>query len=356
MTWTILNLQRTPPRSRCCFSCNPELAQPFSAANKKDPRLSTFANDFLYPLASLPSRPNSSASVHTTSSAASDFVPQENVKVSADESNRLRSELIDWRDLKHVAAGSPLFLSSQIFFPPKQLEMFIKQSGRFLSESHVTVRLLKKLIPWDSASDADLADLVDIINEWREAVPAQPQRTPTSQRRASKKAWPTAPTTPPTGVTTSPTGSSLTPQRRPIPQPDFIQTRSPTATPTTSDATPRARPMPQPLPRPHFAPPTTPSQPHIHGGPSTHLANANVFATPQHVNQWSQSHFSYTAGSSGLQNPSPSAVPYYTAPNFFTPPFASHTPSPLSADDRSPDRCLTWRTQGTRYAKLLGYR
>ena len=51
LTWTVLDLQRTPPRERCCYECNPELLAPFAPANKHDPRLSRFSHHFQYGLA-----------------------------------------------------------------------------------------------------------------------------------------------------------------------------------------------------------------------------------------------------------------------------------------------------------------
>jgi len=46
---------------------------------------------------------------------------------------------------------------------------------------------LQKLVPWDSASESDLDQIITIINDWRESVAIVIPTTPTSQQRARKK-------------------------------------------------------------------------------------------------------------------------------------------------------------------------
>jgi len=171
MTWTILELNRNPPPERCCYLCNPNLASPFAAANPRDPRLLTFANDFKYGLTVPISRPGSSASIRTDVSNASSFIPvRPGVKVPQEEQEKLREKLINWRNQKHQLRGSPLFLSAQTILPPKQLNAFVSQSNRFLQEEIVTICLLRKLVPWDSATETDLAEIVSIISNWRDTA------------------------------------------------------------------------------------------------------------------------------------------------------------------------------------------
>ena len=131
LTWTVLNLEWTPPAMRCCYRCNPDLVLPFVASDKHDSRLSAFTNDFTF--GAVVSRPGSSASTRTDVSNTSSFTPARHaVKVTKEDQERLCQQLIKWRDKKHEESGSPLFLSAQILFPPKQLNSFVTQCDRFL--------------------------------------------------------------------------------------------------------------------------------------------------------------------------------------------------------------------------------
>lgn len=46
---------------------------------------------------------------------------------------------------------------------------------------------LRKLIPWDFASDSNLEEIIEILNGWRKTACRGPPATPQSQRRAHKK-------------------------------------------------------------------------------------------------------------------------------------------------------------------------
>ena len=52
------------------------------------------------------------------------------------------------------------------------------------------MRLLRKLVLWDSATETDLAEIVSIINDWRETAAIVVPSTPASQHRARKKGRP----------------------------------------------------------------------------------------------------------------------------------------------------------------------
>ncbi|KAF8816642.1 P-loop containing nucleoside triphosphate hydrolase protein [Phlegmacium glaucopus] len=188
LTWTILDLQRTPPKTRCCYWCNPELVAPLAPANRHDPRLATFSHHFQYGLAPPTSRPGSSASMQTnTSTASSIALPRRGIKVPTEEQDKLRERLLGWRNEKYRQRGSPIFLSAQIILPPKQLDALLAQSARFLQEQTLTTHLLRKLVPWDSATESDLEEVLLTINGWRETAAIVIPTTPTSQRRARKK-------------------------------------------------------------------------------------------------------------------------------------------------------------------------
>ena len=187
MTWTVLDLKRFLPTTRCCQQCNPELVDAYSASNMHDERIKKFAPDFLFPIVSQHSRPSSSLSMRSAVSTSSTFVPvSSGYKVPLDEKERLRSHLIQWREKKHVLRGSPMFFSSQIYLPPKQLNMLVSECNKYLEVTTVDSHFLRKLIQWDSAGDAEWSEVSQLIMEWREDV--RPPATPTSQRRARKKA------------------------------------------------------------------------------------------------------------------------------------------------------------------------
>lgn len=186
LTWTVLSLQRIPPATRCCYVCNPELATHFVAASKHDQRLRNFSADFLYPLGS--SRPGSSTSTRSDASNISTVSRKAVTKVSLEEKERLHEKLIAWRREKHEQRGSPSFFSSQILLPPKQLQAFVDHCPKFLNEPTITPHFLRKLIPWDFASDSNLEEIIIILNDWRETACLGPPATPKSQRRARKKA------------------------------------------------------------------------------------------------------------------------------------------------------------------------
>lgn len=188
MTWTVLDLKRFPPTTRCCQHCNPELVDAYSASTVHDERIKKFAPEFLFPIvpSHSESRPSSSLSIRSAISTSSTFVPVSlGYKVPLDEKERLRSRLIQWREKMHVLRGSPLFFSSQIFLPPKQLNLLVSECNKYLQAPIVDARFLRKLIQWDSAGEAEWDEVSQLIMEWRED--ARPPATPTSQRRPHKK-------------------------------------------------------------------------------------------------------------------------------------------------------------------------
>ena len=145
MAWIVLDLERTLPATRCCYICNPELAAPFAAADQHYPRLSAFAADFLFPIATPHSRP---ASVASTSASMRSHSAR--VKVQPAEKERLRQKLTAWRDKKHQERGSPGYLSASIIFPPKQLESFISNSEKIINVQTLTARFLRKSVTRDA--------------------------------------------------------------------------------------------------------------------------------------------------------------------------------------------------------------
>jgi hypothetical protein len=109
-------------------------------------------------------------------------------KVSEEEKDRLHAKLIAWRREKHEQRGSPSFFSSQNLLPPKQLQAFMNHCPKFLHEATITPHFLRKLIPWDFASESNLEEIIKILHDWRDVASLGPPATPKSQRRARKKA------------------------------------------------------------------------------------------------------------------------------------------------------------------------
>jgi hypothetical protein len=284
MTWTVLDLKRIPPTTRCCQHCNPELIDAYSASTVHDERIKKFAPDFLFPIVPPHSRPSSSLSIRSAISNSSTFVPiSSGYKVPLDEKERLRSQLIQWREKMHVLRGSPMFFSSQIFLPPKQLNLLVSECNKYLEVPIVDARFLRKLVQWDSAGEAEWDEVSQLIMEWREDA-RPPATTPTSQRRARKKtrAQVEAPRTP----VVQPNFQALhaaprfVPARQWFPGPasDVFQTPQPTTgAQVEAPRTPVAQPNFQAL---HAAPPASRFTPAQQWFPAS-----NVFQTRQPTRQ-----------------------------------------------------------------------
>lgn len=186
-SWTILDLGRVPPPSRCCSNCNPHLLDSIQPAGPLDTRLYAFASDFIHPLALPPSRPTSAMSnVTQTSRASSNFVPvKEKQNVSRQEKDRLRGLLTDWLNARHVRRGSSVFISRDFGLPPKQMEKLVSSSGKFLSVATVTEKQVLGIVHLDLAIGTDLADICSVISDWRDGMNIS--RTPHSQKRPTKR-------------------------------------------------------------------------------------------------------------------------------------------------------------------------
>ena len=109
------------------------------------------------------------------------------LKVPKEEQEKLRQKLVLWRNEKHRQRGSPMFLSAQIILPPKQLNAFVAHGPKFLQQQVLMTRLLCKLVPWDSATNSDMEEILAVINDWHETAAIIIPTTPSSQRRARKK-------------------------------------------------------------------------------------------------------------------------------------------------------------------------
>lgn len=318
LTWTILDLHRIPPANRCCYQCNPQLLTSFAPADKHDPRLVTYSHHFLYGLTPPESRPGSSTSTRTETSAASSFVASRTaVKVPKEEQEKLRQKLVLWRNEKHRQRGSPMFLSAQIILPPKQLNAFVAHGPKFLQQQVLTTRLLRKLVPWDSATNSDMEEILAVINDWRETAAIIIPTTPSSQRRARKK------------TRVKQTNNSATPQpARPIVQPTFTS-RFRLLTPRPRPVQPLTAPM-NPVdenvfqtPRPPPCPPAPnyPTTPMLfyHPGPTSYASAVASPSTPSTL-RMPYNPYQHFVGSAH-------APPIYS-PSSYPPSGRSWTPAP----------------------------
>ena len=98
--------------------------------------------------------------------------------------------------------------------------------ARFLWEQTLTAHFLQKLVPWNSATEYDLEELLIVINDWCESASIVVPTTPTSQRHACKKTRADQPT------------NLTTPQpARPIMWPNFTSHLTPQPTQPTIQPT-----------------------------------------------------------------------------------------------------------------------
>ncbi|KAG5643998.1 hypothetical protein DXG03_009288, partial [Asterophora parasitica] len=168
LSWTVLNLDRSPPRNRCCHQCNPQLVNQLMPSNKNDPRLVQFASEFLNPFPDAPptrppSQPSTTSNVSHTSItsdiaalSATNFEPI--VRSTSKDEKEHRRLLLDWRNERHHRSGSDIFLSPAVALPPSRLAKLVLKGGQFLKESTIGRREILKVISWDFATDDDFKE------------------------------------------------------------------------------------------------------------------------------------------------------------------------------------------------------
>jgi hypothetical protein len=170
LSWTVLDLGRTAPATRCCSICNPQVLTLLAPALPDDPRLYTFANNFIHPIAQPPSHPSTPASVASNSSrATTTFEPvKAKQNISKLNKDRLRSLLTAWLEVHHAHRGSSVFISRDFGLPPKQMEKIVLSCSSFLASTDIGKKEVLKVVRLDLASDEDFANISHIISEWRE--------------------------------------------------------------------------------------------------------------------------------------------------------------------------------------------
>ncbi|KAJ7892314.1 hypothetical protein B0H14DRAFT_1008876 [Mycena olivaceomarginata] len=120
LSWTVLDLKRSPPSSRCCDHCNPQLLDWCKPSNSHDPRILKYAAEFIHPLQPPPSRPSSRTSVISdlgtvASQDSVDFEPvQGKQTVSKEDKDSLRILLVKWRKERHFRMGNSPYLPCEV--------------------------------------------------------------------------------------------------------------------------------------------------------------------------------------------------------------------------------------------------
>lgn len=197
LSWTVLRFtEREAPNTSCCSFCVPALLQSFVPPRADDARLSAYASDFIFPLqvsnASIPAQipqrshansvsslaSNTSTSPRTTAIAIPmsqvEFIPiKHKCSLPEEQETRLHEQLEAWRERHKLVRSARSLMSSSVDLPDKQLKALVAYGGEFLRVQSITPALIKKVIRWDLASQADLESVVALISEWRlEAGPA----------------------------------------------------------------------------------------------------------------------------------------------------------------------------------------
>lgn len=227
--WTVLELKdRWAPPGSCCAFCNPQLLERFSAPKADDPRLSTYASDFIFPLhvtaaasagagSALPPtrRPHadsiasntshtSTSTTHSTTAPPTTaialpmsqavFVPLKGqIKLPQSQHDTLRAHLETWR-VSRQNESPHSFLSLRVYLPDEYIDKLLEYGSKFLHEAEITPPLIRKIVQWNLASERDLNSICKLISDWRlqakaDAVPGSGRgRKKTSSRTGSPAA------------------------------------------------------------------------------------------------------------------------------------------------------------------------
>ncbi|KAJ7432676.1 P-loop containing nucleoside triphosphate hydrolase protein [Mycena galericulata] len=177
LSWTVLDLKRSPPSDRCCGRCTPDILSRYPASDRHDARLKAFASDFLFSIPSFSRGHRQMDSVSSTESGTSEthsptravFLPfLYKVVVPQQQRDDLVAVLDKWRTEKQARrAGGRSLLSKRVDLSDGQLQKLADHGADFLRETTVTPDLICKFVPWDLASHDDLTAVASIIMDWR---------------------------------------------------------------------------------------------------------------------------------------------------------------------------------------------
>ncbi|KAJ6539807.1 hypothetical protein DFH09DRAFT_1090124 [Mycena vulgaris] len=230
LSWTVLDLKRSPPPDRCCGRCTPELLSRYPASDRHDARLKAFASDFLFPIPSFSrghrqrmdsvSSAGSSTPDIPASPGRAPFLPfRHKVQVPQQQRDDLIAALEKWRTEKQARrAGGRSLMSKRVDLSDGQLKKLADHGGEFLREAMVTLDLICKFVPWDLSSREDLKAVASIIMDWRPNVQLALGLTPRGGRQQKQQ---NTRNTPPRSTNHIPR-----PPPHPITQPSFSPARS----------------------------------------------------------------------------------------------------------------------------------
>ena len=156
------------------------------------------------PVVESSSRPPTSLSTvsESSSSATSLFEPLVGShSVTKEESIRLRSLLVAWRDSYVVRGRDYTYLDAAVDFPDTLIKKLVDRAPSLLTKASVLARDVRQFIHWDSATEFEHEAIAKIIATWR--IEAAVTATPKSQRRSHKKAREAIPS--PSSADSSPT-------------------------------------------------------------------------------------------------------------------------------------------------------
>jgi hypothetical protein len=176
LTWTVLDIGKSPPREKCCYLCNDKLLGQCPPADKYDPWLCKYAKDFIFPHPdprSQTQRPSSRASTASVQSQDSDYHPvAPDTRIPKEDKDRLRKQLICWREARWERTGSSNFMAPEVHLPDNLVNLLLRATSTFLEAPSINHKLLLNVIKWGSADDEDVDAVVRIINDWRIDVAA----------------------------------------------------------------------------------------------------------------------------------------------------------------------------------------
>ncbi|KAJ6612781.1 hypothetical protein B0H10DRAFT_1952033 [Mycena sp. CBHHK59/15] len=226
LSWTVLDLKRSPPSERCCGHCNSDILSRHPPSDRHDARLKGFASDFLFPIPSfsrghhqrMDSISSTGSSVPPSPSRPT-FVPfTHKVQVPEQQRDDLVAALEKWRTEKQACrTGGRSLMSKHVNLSEGQLKKLADHGSDFLREATVTPELICKLVLWDLASREDLKAVASIIMDWRLDAQLALGLTPRGGQRQKQR----------NTMSTPPHATSNTPHRpvQPITQPSFSPAR-----------------------------------------------------------------------------------------------------------------------------------
>lgn len=183
--WVELDMIDPPPADRCCHECNPELAIAPVVRTLDDPLLTTYASEFIFPLATVSERPSSAQSNRSDDSTVSEPAPKVR-GTTTDQKSRLSDLLVKWRKEYHTERGYGSFSSPKLILPDACVMKLVEKCYLFLQHSDVNRKDILGIIQWDLAADTDVDGVLTVIRNWcrDERLNATPKKAKPAAKRA----------------------------------------------------------------------------------------------------------------------------------------------------------------------------